>query len=93
MVVQEIKEIQQILQLKFSLQISWVDARLDFYNIKQDETMNVISLEELDRIWLPIIIFDNTERGERSTNDDESFATISRNGRGTGSDSSVWPDT
>ena len=55
MVVQEIKEIQQILQLKFSLLISWVDARLDFYNIKLDETMNVISSDELNKIWLPII--------------------------------------
>ena len=72
MVVQEIKEIQQMLQLKFSLRMTWVDARLEFYNIKLDQTMNVISIEELDRIWLPIIIFHNTERGQRSITDDES---------------------
>ena len=47
MVIQEMKEIEQIVQLKFSLRMTWVDARLDFYNIKLDETMNVISLEEL----------------------------------------------
>ena len=90
--IQEIKEIQQILQLKFSLRMTWVDARLDFYNIKLDETMNVISMDELDRIWLPIIIFHNTERGQRTINDDESFATINRTGQGTGSDSSISED-
>ena len=43
MVIQEMKEIEQILQLKFSLRLTWVDARLEFYNIKLDETMNVIT--------------------------------------------------
>ena len=86
------KEIQQILQLKFSLRMTWVDARLDFYNIKLDETMNVISNSELNRIWLPIIVFHNTERGQRTINDEESFATINRTGEGTGSDSSISED-
>ena len=90
--IQEIKEIQQILQLKFSLRMTWVDARLDFYNIKQDETMNIISLEELNKIWLPVIVFANTERSQRTTNDDESFATISRMSKGVGSDSSISED-
>ena len=92
MVVQEIKEIQQILQLKFSLRMTWVDARLEFYNIKLDETMNVISIKEMNRIWLPVIIFHNTERGQRAIIDEESFATISRTGQGTGSDSSISED-
>ena len=74
--IQEIKEIEQILQLKFNLRMTWVDARLDFYNIKLKETMNVISIDELNKIWLPKIIFHNTERGQRTINDDESFATI-----------------
>ena len=90
--IQEIKEIEQILQLKFNLRMTWVDARLDFYNIKLKETMNVISIDELNKIWLPKIIFHNTERGQRTINDDESFATINRTGQGTGSDSSISED-
>ena len=92
MVVQEIKEIEQILQLKFNLRMTWVDARLDFFNIKLKETMNVISMAELNRIWLPIIIFDNTEEGQITINDDKAAATISRTGKGTGSDSSISED-
>ena len=56
MVIQEMREIEQILQLKFRLRMTWFDARLDFFNIKQDDTMNVISIDELNQIWLPIII-------------------------------------
>ena len=92
MVVQEIKEIQQLLQLKFLLRMAWVDARLDFFNIKLDETMNVISLDELNKIWLPIIVFHNTEEGQITINDGKSFATINRTGQGTGSDSSISED-
>ena len=92
MVVQEIKEIQQLLQLKFLLRMAWVDARLDFFNIKLDETMNVISLDELNRIWLPIIVFHNTEEGQITINDGKSFATINRTGQGTGSDQSISED-
>ena len=92
MVVQEIKEIEQILQLKFNLRMTWVDARLDFFNIKLKETMNVISMAELNRIWLPLIIFDNTEEGQITINDDKAAATISRTGQGTGSDSSISED-
>ena len=86
------KEIEQILQLNFSLRMTWVDARLDFFNIKADETMNVISLEELNQIWLPVIIFHNTESGLRTINDEGSFATIRRAGLGIGSDSSISED-
>ena len=92
MVVQEIKEIEQILQLKFSLRMTWVDARLNFFNIKMKETMNVISMAELNKIWLPVIIFDNTEEGQITINDDKASATINRTGRGTGSDSSIGED-
>ena len=91
-VVQEIKEIEQILQLKFSLRMTWVDARLNFFNIKMKETMNVISMAELNKIWLPVIIFDNTEEGQITINDDKASATINRTGRGTGSDSSISED-
>ena len=79
-----------MLQLKFNLRMEWVDARLEFYNIKLDETMNVITNEELERIWLPIIVFDNTESDQRSILDGKSFATIKRMKEGIGSDSTFF---
>ena len=81
-----------MLQLKFNLRMEWVDARLEFYNIKLDETMNVITTEELERIWLPIIVVDNTENDQRSVLDGKSFATIKRMNEGIGSDSTISED-
>ena len=81
-----------MLQLKFNLRMKWVDARLEFYNIKMDETMNVVTIEELNRIWLPIIVFDNTESDQRTILDGKAFATIKRMNRGIGSDSTISED-
>ena len=92
LVIQEIREIQQILQLKFSLRMSWLDSRLDFYNIKLDESVNVISLEELNKIWLPVVVFDNTAKSQRTINDAKAFTTINRMSKGTESDSSISED-
>ena len=92
LVIQEIREIQQILQLKFSLRMSWLDSRLDFYNIKVDKSMNVISLEELNKIWLPVVVFDNTAKSQRTINDAKAFTAINRMSKGTGSDSSISED-
>ena len=92
LVIQEIREIQQILQLKFSLRMSWLDSRLDFYNIKLDKSVNVISLEELNKIWLPVVVFDNTAKSQRTINDAKAFTTINRMSKGTGSDSSISED-
>ena len=72
--------------------MEWVDARLEFYNIKMDETMNVVTIEELNRIWLPIIVFDNTESDQRTILDGKAFATIKRMNRGIGSDSTISED-
>ena len=72
--------------------MEWLDGRLEFYNIKLDEAMNVITTEELERIWLPIIVFDNTESDQRSILDGKSFATIKRMKRGIGSDSTFSED-
>ena len=52
--------------MKFSLRMTWVDARLEFHNIKMDETMNVVSIDELKN--LPVFVFDNTERSKRTIN-------------------------
>ena len=72
--------------------MSWLDSRLDFYNIKLDESVNVISLEELNKIWLPVVVFDNTAKSQGTINDAKAFTTINRMSKGTGSDSSISED-
>ena len=82
MVVQEIQEVAQFLKLKFRISLQWMDARVRYYNIKTDEALNSLSLEEQLALWTPTIVFWNTEKQLKSVNDEESFGSIKRSGRG-----------
>ena len=92
MVVQDIQEVAQYLKLKFKLSIQWKDARVSFYNIKPDETMNSLSLEEKKALWIPTIVFFNTEKQLKSVNDENTSGSIKRSGNGTLIDREVNED-
>ena len=82
MTIQDIQEVAQILKMKFKISLQWSDARITFYNIKPDEKLNSLSLEEQLSIWTPTIVFWNTEKQLRTVNDETTFASIGKNGSG-----------
>lgn len=83
MVVQDIQEVAQYLELKFEINLKWKDARVIFYNLKQDENMNSLTLEEQMTLWIPTIVFWNTKNQLRTINDKNTFASIMPEGNGT----------
>ena len=82
MVVQDIQEVAQYLKLKFKISLQWMDARVSFYNIKSDENMNSLSMEEQLALWTPTIVFWNTEEQLKTVNDRNTFASVRRLGKG-----------
>ena len=92
MVVQDIKEVEQYIELKFRLSLNWKDGRVQFYNLKEDEGLNSLSLEEQLSLWTPTIVFWNTKQQLKSVNDADSFASIKRSGNGTIIDRTVNED-
>ena len=82
MVVQDIQEVAQYLKLKFKISLQWMDARVSFYNIKVDENMNSLSLDEQLALWTPTIVFWNTEKQLKTVNDKNTFASVRRSGSG-----------
>ena len=81
--IQEINEVQQFLELQFFLSLHWIDKRITFYNIKKSVGMNSLSKKEKNIIWMPIVIFHNTKKKLRTLHDEESAASVTRNGQGT----------
>ena len=92
MVVQDIQEVGQYFELKFRLSLNWKDARVQFYNLKVDQSMNSLSMDEKLSLWTPTIVFWNTKQQLKSVNDQDSFASIKRSGTGTIIDRSVNED-
>ena len=92
MVIQDIQEVAQYLEVKFMITLEWVDARVTFYNIKPDENMNSLTLDEQLLLWTPTIVFWNTKEQLRTVNDENTFANIKQQAEGSIIDSEVNED-
>ena len=64
------------------ISLQWMDARVLYYNIKPDENMNSLTLDEQLALWTPTILFWNTKDQLRTANDKITFASIRQDGNG-----------
>jgi hypothetical protein len=55
-------EMHMTYQARFSLNLRWVDWRVTFYNLKQSRVnFNYIIGDDLNKLWLPTLIFSNSK--------------------------------
>ena len=40
------------------------DFRIKYFNLKKTRSQNALALEDVQRIWIPFLVFDNTENNE-----------------------------
>ena len=73
---------KQYLEVKFKINLKWKDARVTFYNLKPDENMNTLTLDEQLMLWTPSLVFWNTKNQLRTINDKTTFASIKPEGNG-----------
>ena len=57
--VLEIKEVSEEITIKFVLVKEFLDNRLIYKNLKEDENLNKLSQEEADSLWYPFILYVN----------------------------------
>ena len=57
--IMNMDELASLMTLQLQVQVSWVDSRLTFLNVHQNR-LNPISLDQKNRLWLPSLIFYNT---------------------------------
>ena len=89
----EVSEVQSLLEVSFSLVLSWFDPRITFTNLNQDENFNKMTDAEKQKIWKPIIEFSNTKYVDTTVTDKEVVATVVRLGNKTDSDASLVYNT
>ena len=85
----EIDEIGQKFKNQFNLYITWFDFRLKLYNMKMNLNMNTLTSQEKKSIWVPKLVFINTEKKENTQNDNKAFAVARRDNAFEFSDESV----
>ena len=74
----KIEEVDHVYILKFRLVLEWYlfmefiiicaykryDFRIKYFNLKKTRSQNSLALEDVERIWIPFLVFDNTESNE-----------------------------
>ena len=65
---------------KYNLYLEWEDPRIIFYNLKENQNLNGLVQDELKEIWIPKIIFSNTQSNKFSSLDEKSIGVVTRKG-------------
>ena len=61
----DMEEEDHKIDLQFQITLEWRENdRVVFHNLKQDKSLNSLSKSEVDTIWLPLVIYDNTDQKE-----------------------------
>ena len=60
----DINEEDYSIDIQFEISLMWKDERVRFHNLKQRETLNALTEEDVEKLWLPKVIFENTEQKE-----------------------------
>ena len=64
MKVVEIEEVDHSIHLQFQISLSWKENRVKYQNLKKQTSLNAVTDDDIKTIWLPLIVFDNTDQKE-----------------------------
>ena len=59
------------MKLQLSLEVEWIDPRLEFTYLKRGKNVNNLSPEQKQKLWLPTLIFANNKQKMKATFEDE----------------------
>ena len=62
MKVVEIEEVDHSIQFQFQITLEWKEARATYKNLKSDRSLNTLTDSDISRLWLPLVIYDNTDQ-------------------------------
>ena len=62
--------------------MKWLDERLQWQNLKENENLNVLSGEEKNLLWFPDINFANNDNVKSMVRDEKATIFVQRNGSG-----------
>ena len=59
-----IHEEDHSIEFQFQITLQWKESRARYHNLKVDSYFNALSEEEINTIWLPLVIYTNTDQQE-----------------------------
>ena len=60
----DIDEEDYSIEIQFEITLVWKEKRATFQNLKKRDSLNTLSEKDLDTLWLPKVIYENTDQKE-----------------------------
>ena len=82
----DIKEKDYSIEIQFSITLKWKENRATYHNLKEEKTLNALTQDNISRLWLPKVIFENTDQkdttrlGEYGKGEWETGVVVAREG-------------
>ena len=75
------------IDIQFEITLEWKENdRVVYHNLKQDASLNALSTDDINSLWLPLVIYDNTDQkevtrlGEYGNGEWNTFISVIREG-------------
>ena len=52
------------IQFQFKITLEWMENRATYHNLKNTESLNILTQDRVDQLWLPELIYKNTDQQE-----------------------------
>ena len=62
--VMDINEDENTINFQFEIILEWRDYRISYRNLKNQAFLNTLTQENIESIWLPLVVYDNTDQKE-----------------------------
>ena len=79
--IMDINEVDGYFQVQFYLILKWFESRVRFKNLKEDIDLNNFLPSENTEIWVPELIFENTEEKPSTTSDEKTSIKVEKRGK------------
>ena len=58
------EEVQHKIHIQFEISLEWKENRATYHNLKDETSLNALTDEEIGALWLPYVVYDNTDMKE-----------------------------
>ena len=60
----DINEEDYSIEIQFEITLMWKEKRVTYHNLKERDSLNALSENNIDTLWLPKVIYENTDQKE-----------------------------